>query len=97
MLPITRVTDVAVGICFGHGVPIPVIGIVAPPGSPNTTANGLPVGRTTDSVAFTCGHTGIITSGNPSVSVNSLPAGQITSPVTGLMVAIVITGSPNVG
>ena len=58
---ISRLGDLAVGICYAHETPINVVGTIIN-GSSNTYCNKLNVARTIDPVLFNCGHMGVIVS-----------------------------------
>lgn len=90
---ISRVGDLATGICYAHETPLHVVGTVIS-GSANTYCNNMNVARTSDPVLFNCGHIGVIISSSKN-KCNNLSIAKITDSVVGPMISVLVTGSPN--
>lgn len=85
----------AQGVCFGHRFPIPVIGTVIA-GSPNVLSDSRSQARIGDPVQFNCGHVGVIIDGDNTVLVNGRPAATIGSTVLSIVIAKIISSSPDI-
>jgi uncharacterized Zn-binding protein involved in type VI secretion len=95
--PISRIGDVAVGICCCHSRPRcrPQTGVIVS-GAGTVLAGGAPVARIGDLVVAGCGHTGIIISGSGTVIVQGSPAARIGSSFTGCFTGTIVSGAGNV-
>lgn len=93
--PVARMTDIGIGVCFGHALPIPIVGTIVI-GSPNTLANGLSQARLGDLVMCSCGHPATLILGSPTVLANGLPKSRMVDMFTGSPIGFIIIGSPNV-
>lgn len=91
---ISRLGDLATGTCYAHQNPIHVVGNIIS-GSSNTYCNNLNVARNGDPVLFNCGHVGVIISGSKN-KCNNLSIAKITDSVVGPMIAVLVSGSPNI-
>jgi len=95
---VTRIGDLAFGICFwppppaGPG-PLPAVGIVIT-GKPTILDGGLPISTIGDSVVFPCG-IAMITGGSPMELSTGMPTCVLGTPVIGpLSFGSIITGNP---
>lgn len=92
MSGMSRIGDIAIGVCYAHDTPITVTGIIST-GSGDTNCNSRKVARIGDVVVFNCGHTGIIVTGSPTVTANQLRVARIGDHVVGPMTAVIVSGS----
>jgi len=89
-----RVTDVGIGTCICHPIPIPMAGVIIT-GSLNCYSNSLPAARITDIVLAACGHIGVLITGSSTCKINGLSSSRITDIFIGCFNGVIITGSPN--
>lgn len=92
MIPVARIGDVCMGICFGHFPPIPMSGKIIT-GSVTTIVEGRPVARMGDVVMADCNHTGTIVKGSSAASIDGRPVARIGDDVAGVFTAKIITGA----
>lgn len=96
MLPVSRMMDMAVGICTCHKNPMPTIGWIYP-STTTVLVNSLPVARMGDIVITACGHMGYVMNGSTTVLTQSLPTARIGDIVSGCCFqGTIIQGSSNV-
>jgi hypothetical protein len=93
-LPVTRIGDRGVGICFAHKFPVPVI-ITHVVGDPITMADGIPITRIDDMCICSCGHTCKNATGSILIDSASMkPIHRITDIITWSGIGISVDGSP---
>jgi len=88
-------TSIGIGVCFGHKVPIPMVGMVCL-GSFNISIIGFPSARIMDIVLGGCGHIGLIISGSTTVKSNNMGKSTIGSSFVGVFNGILVSGAPTV-
>jgi hypothetical protein len=90
----TRLTDMWVGVCNSHVVPVAMAGIMIQ-GSNYCIANMLPKIRTYDFAMGFCGHIGIIISGSTVAFSDNISQVRRDDSVAGSINGIVTGGSPD--
>ena len=91
--PIARKYDLGIGVCFGHMIPIPMMGYIES-GSETVSCEMRPVARTVkDKVKGFCGHTGIIISGSESITTMNEKTARKQDYFLGVFIGRIITGS----
>ena len=95
MRAIGRIGDIYCGVCCCHLGCVPMCGVVVT-GSLNVITNNRPTARIGDLVLGFCGHLGVICSGSPTVITNNRLTAGVGDCCIGCLIAIEVTGSPNV-
>lgn len=90
MKPISRTGDIAVGVCYGHPIPIPWVGVVSR-GATRTQTNNRDTATRTKMV-HGC-HVAMIIQGNNTVITEYLATSRVGHMVKALPVGILVTGS----
>jgi len=95
--PISRITDVGVGICCCHP-PIPCIGMVGVliTGADKTNVENQPISRIGDIMIGSCGHIGIINTGSLTINVENSPTARVGDSFVGCFSGVIITGSDTI-
>lgn len=88
MAAVARQYDKTSGVCYAHNPPISIGGEITGC-SPTTHADGIPVGRVTDTVTANCGHTGNISSGASTTFADNLAVARTGDPFTGTYVGTI--------
>lgn len=92
MPKISRVGDIAVGVCRAHQTPRSCSGPVVT-GSSFSTVDGNPCARIGDVVAFNCGHSGTIATGSGTSTCDGRGIARVGDLVVGPMTATIVSGS----
>ena len=87
-----RITDIGVGICVCHIVPIPMTGVIIT-GAGNKKVENQLTARITDIVLGYCGHTGVIITGNSTLEVANQSQSRIGDDFTGCFNGVIMTGA----
>jgi hypothetical protein len=92
--PISRVTDLGVGICCCNHPP-PCIGMTGMliTGAATVGVENQPDSRIGDIMLGFCGHIGIVITGSPTITVENSPTARVGDMFSGCFTGIVVTGA----
>jgi len=92
--PISRVTDLGVGICCCHNKPvcIPMTGMLVT-GASTVNVENQPDSRIGDIMLGFCGHIGIVITGSPTLTVEYSPTARVGDMFAGCFTGVIITGA----
>lgn len=93
--PTSRVTDVGVGICLCHGVPVPTIGMLIT-GAVSVEKEIFASSRVTDILIHVCGHPSIMVTGAWNVEDEAFASSRIGDVYVGCVIGVLITGAATV-
>jgi len=89
----SRITDIGVGVCFCHPIPIPTIGMLIT-GAATVTDDMFMSSRVTDILIHVCGHPSLMITGSSLVEKESFASSRIADLYVGCVIGLTITGSP---
>jgi uncharacterized Zn-binding protein involved in type VI secretion len=95
MLPVSKMRDMAIGICTGHKFPISTIGYIMSTCS-TVLVKGVPIARQNDIVLTPCGHIGYIVSASPTITAQGIGVARVGDTVSGVFNGVIIQGSGSV-
>lgn len=93
MIPVSRMTDIGVGVCTSHPVPIPMTGIILASAA-KVFCDGLQVALDGDIVVGGCGHTGVLIASTSVLYVEGRRAVRLGDTFAGAFSGTIAAGSP---